>query len=202
MNVLTAVGQEIKKAKENLKDHVESLQKSGKELFGEDFRKILKEKAKAKKDSSSVYGSKQRPSVSASPTSHHQNKRLFPRGPSNYSKSSEGRNSQRFENNNNRNNQDAGGRKFPGQGKKFNKKFGKFTKNMVVPYSNMVPEIFPELIPLSQLNHVHPLMKKLFPEKELKNFPLAGRLRFFLTQWKKLTNDPEILSWVSGLRWS
>ena len=51
MNVLTAVGQENKKAKENLKDHVsESLQKSGKELFGEDFRKILKEKAKAKKD--------------------------------------------------------------------------------------------------------------------------------------------------------
>ena len=71
------------------------------------------------------------------------------------------------------------------------------TKNMVVPYSNVVPEIFPELIPLSQLNHVHPLMRKLFPEKELENFPLAGRLRFFLTQ--RLTNDPEILSWVSGL---
>ena len=86
---------------------------------------------------------------------------------------------------------------FQGKGGSSTRNLVSSTKNMVVPYSNVVPEIFPELIPLSQLNHVHPLMRKLFPEKELENIPLAGRLRFFLTQ--RLTNDPEILSWVSGL---
>ena len=119
MNVLTSIGQENKKAKDNLKDHADILQTSKSELFVEGFRKIFKEKAKARKDSNSVYKPQQRPSE-ASSSSFHQDKR--PKGPSGYSKSTEGRNPQpRYENNK----QDGGNRRFPNQGGKKFKKFGK-----------------------------------------------------------------------------
>ena len=32
------------------------------------------------------------------------------------------------------------------------------------------------------------------------NFPLAGRLQYFVKQWKKLTRNPKILKWVSSLK--
>ena len=53
---------------------------------------------------------------------------------------------------------------------------------------------------MHQLKHVHPLVLNLFPKGEIGNFPLAGRLQYFLENWKILTNDPKILEWVSGLK--
>ena len=53
---------------------------------------------------------------------------------------------------------------------------------------------------MHQLKHVHPLILNLFPKREIGNFPLAGRLQYFLENWKILTNNPKILEWVSGLK--
>ena len=53
---------------------------------------------------------------------------------------------------------------------------------------------------MHQLKHVHLLVLNLFPKAEIGNFPLAGRLQYFLENWKILTNDPKILQWVSGLK--
>ena len=50
---------------------------------------------------------------------------------------------------------------------------------------------FPETVPMHQLKHL--LVLNLFPNGEIGNFPLAGRLQHFLENWKTLTNDPKIL---------
>ena len=59
---------------------------------------------------------------------------------------------------------------------------------------------FPEIVPMHQLKHVHPLILNLFPKGKTGNFPLTGRLQYFLENWEILTNDPKILEWVSGLK--
>ena len=53
---------------------------------------------------------------------------------------------------------------------------------------------------MHQLKHVHPLVLKLFPKGEIVNFPLAGRLLYFLENCKILTNDPKTLEWLSELK--
>ena len=50
------------------------------------------------------------------------------------------------------------------------------------------------------LTHVHPVVQKLFQNYSIPNVPLADRLRYFLTAWKKLTHDQEILSVVGGYK--
>ena len=45
-----------------------------------------------------------------------------------------------------------------------------------------------------------PIGAKIFPNVKVGNFPLAGRLQYFVKHWKKLTSNPEILEWVSGLK--
>ena len=59
---------------------------------------------------------------------------------------------------------------------------------------------FPEIVPMHQLKHVHPLVLNFFPKGEIGNFPHAGRLQYFLENWKILTNQPKILEWISGLK--
>ena len=44
------------------------------------------------------------------------------------------------------------------------------------------------------------MVRNLFRNVKVSNFPLAGRLRYFVKHWKKLTSNPEILEWVSGLK--
>ena len=53
---------------------------------------------------------------------------------------------------------------------------------------------------MHQLKHVHPLVLNFFPKGEIGNFPHAGRLQYFLENWKILTNQPKILEWISGLK--
>ena len=48
------------------------------------------------------------------------------------------------------------------------------------------------------LKNVHPILKKLFPAQKLRASSNAGRLRFFLQNWQKLTTDPVILEIVQG----
>jgi len=53
---------------------------------------------------------------------------------------------------------------------------------------------------MGQLKSVHPLVLKLFPNQLIGNFPLARRLKYFLHQWRRITSNPEILSWLAGLK--
>ena len=55
----------------------------------------------------------------------------------------------------------------------------------------------PELLNLSDYQKVHSFVKTLFKETR-EGFPLAGRLKFFLKKWGKVTNDSTILSIVKG----
>ena len=49
---------------------------------------------------------------------------------------------------------------------------------------------------MHQLKHVYPLVLSVFPKGDIRKFLLAGRLQYFLENWKILTNDPKILEWV------
>ena len=55
-----------------------------------------------------------------------------------------------------------------------------------------------ELVPLEKLEHVHPLLKKMFPEELNQNVPLGGRISHFAQSWEKLTKDQEILEIVKA----
>ena len=46
---------------------------------------------------------------------------------------------------------------------------------------------------LSSLEHVHPMIKGIFPITEVSS-PLAGRIQRFLVNWKLLTTDKNILN--------
>lgn len=61
-------------------------------------------------------------------------------------------------------------------------------------------KLFPKnsYVSLILLKLVRPLIKELFLEKEIRNLPLAGKLKHFLSSWKKLASDLEILEIVEG----
>jgi len=46
----------------------------------------------------------------------------------------------------------------------------------------MASNYFPELVPMNQLKCVLSLVLKLFPNQQIGNFLLAGRLKYFLLQ--------------------
>ena len=58
----------------------------------------------------------------------------------------------------------------------------------------------PDIVPNRDLLDVHPLIKNLFSQTEIPEYPPAGRLKFFQKNWAKLTHDPEILNYVSGVK--
>lgn len=41
---------------------------------------------------------------------------------------------------------------------------------------------------------VNPLFKNLFPQKLITNLPPAGKLKWYLKNWKVLTQDPQIIN--------
>ena len=47
---------------------------------------------------------------------------------------------------------------------------------------------------------VHPLIKILFLSKSISEVPLAGRLKHFVGDWMKITQDPDILDIVKGYK--
>ena len=56
-----------------------------------------------------------------------------------------------------------------------------------------------EKVPVRQdMKHVHPLVQDLLPQEKSSDLPVAGRLKHFLENWKKLTNNPQILELVEG----
>ena len=57
-----------------------------------------------------------------------------------------------------------------------------------------------KLVPLEKLEHVHPLVKEMFPEELKKYIPLGGRISHFVQSWEKLTKDQEILEIVKGYK--
>ena len=74
-------------------------------------------------------------------------------------------------------------------------------KEICLSITSALPKThFPEIVPVHQLKHVHSLILNLFPKGEIGNFPLTGRLQYFLENWKILTNDLKILESVSRLK--
>ena len=57
---------------------------------------------------------------------------------------------------------------------------------------------FPFVVPVEDLKHIHPYIKRLFCARKISNVHLAGRLKNFIENWETLTNDIEILSLVEG----
>ena len=57
---------------------------------------------------------------------------------------------------------------------------------------------FPYVVPVEDLKHILPYIKSLFCARKIPNVQLAGRLKYFIENWKILTNDTEILSLVEG----
>ena len=47
---------------------------------------------------------------------------------------------------------------------------------------------------------VHPLIKILFLSKSIPEVPLAGRLKHFVGDWMKITQDSDILDIVKGYK--
>ena len=47
----------------------------------------------------------------------------------------------------------------------------------------------------SEFWKIHPLVVNLFPEK-IKQLPKAGRVKHFVKNWQKLTNNPMVLDIV------
>jgi hypothetical protein len=63
----------------------------------------------------------------------------------------------------------------------------------IQPRANMLPH--PDW--LASLSNVHPSLKSLFSISRVES-PLAGRIQKFLVNWKKVSNDPNILNIVKG----
>ena len=57
-----------------------------------------------------------------------------------------------------------------------------------------------ELVPLEKLIHIHPLVKKMFPEELKQNVPLGRRISHFVQSWEKFTKDQEIVEIVKGYK--
>lgn len=55
----------------------------------------------------------------------------------------------------------------------------------------------PELLLPAKFNYIHLLVATLFLA-EITNLPKAGRLKYFLRNWRKLTKDPLTLEIVQG----
>ena len=64
-----------------------------------------------------------------------------------------------------------------------------FTIQKEVPVTSN-SELVP-LIKIATLEHVHPVIRKLF-KKSIPNVPLTGRLAYFIVAWEKTTQDQEI----------
>ena len=52
---------------------------------------------------------------------------------------------------------------------------------------------------MAKLQPVDPMVLNLFPNSELRNFTLTGRLKHLLKYWEVLPSNPEIPEWVSAL---
>ena len=58
----------------------------------------------------------------------------------------------------------------------------------------------PYLVSHVELTRVHPVVKYFFSEKRILEVPLARRLKHFLSSWKTLAKDQNILSIVEGYK--
>ena len=56
----------------------------------------------------------------------------------------------------------------------------------------------PSVLRCFNVSRVHTLVRALFPTNPIPEVPLAGRLKFFYSNWAKLTQDLNILNTVQG----
>ena len=70
----------------------------------------------------------------------------------------------------------------------------KLCQSKVVP-PNKISLSYPQCFNVSR---VHPFVRPLFPTNSISEVPLAGRLKFFFSNWAKLTQDLNILNIIQG----
>lgn len=164
LNILTAA--EKPKVKTTLKDKAKIIE----ELFGKEFRRHIKDTAKAKKESKEVYSrlNKRRSEENfGGRSSYNNNRRPFPRSPL-FAKQDGGR-SYGGSSSNKTNIPRRGG--YNSQRGNFNNGFKKFGKQgYKITWQQHGFHSFSRISPLSQLKHVHPLIKKLFPKPRNREF--------------------------------
>ena len=61
--------------------------------------------------------------------------------------------------------------------------------------NNKISLSYPQCFNVSR---VHPFVRPLFPTNSISEVPLAGRLKFFFSNWAKLTQDLNILNIIQG----
>ena len=66
--------------------------------------------------------------------------------------------------------------------------------------SLQLPQQEVEILNVENFLQVHQVMKNLISPLNLSEFHAAGRLHFFLQNWKKLTSDPFILNRAQGFQ--
>ena len=160
-------------------DEVTKTEKTSRSNFADLFRK--KESKKDKKETKTATNSNFKPSNSL--------KRPFPASPlprgGGYRES--GNSSNWFRNGGGGQPNSRSGSSNPFRGGYGKGKFSSETFCSMLPHPTW----------LSSLEHVHPMIKGIFPITEVSS-PLAGRIQRFLVNWKLLTTDKNILNIVKG----
>ena len=191
MNVLIGLGTEKVKAKNTLKKQASLLEEDSKELSGKSFRKQMIATAKAVYRKSRVNNS---------------GKTLFRESPSLQKQNGGGGDLYHLQCRstvevNQHHHNHLKGLKHHGSQKEHLVRVSSTKKETFLNITSPLPKThFPEIVPIHQLENVHPLVLNFFPKGEIGNFPHAGRLQYFLENWKILKNQPKILEWISGLK--
>ena len=177
MNVLIGVGTENVKAKNTLKNQASLLEEDSKELFGKSFRKHMVATAKAKKESKEIYRKSR---------ANNSDKGPFERAP--HYRTRMGGGGGRFvtfttfkfsRGQSTSSSQPSQGSQPPWKSKRpfgksfLNKKGSLSQHNLTLPKTH-----FPEIVPMHQLKHVHPLVLNLFPKGEIGNIRSYSILDF------------------------
>ena len=186
-NVLSVLMKDHRKTKSTIKEQAKLFEVSDNELFGKKIRKHVVDTAKVKKESKEVYRKQ-----------GFEQKQPFHKGPSfQRGKGGEQLSSRRLAMM-----PQSSIQQQPLDGDEV------FTVRKNVkeqPYLNMANLVKtskdrPEILPIKGLQNVHPGVRKMLPVQAKWDYPLAGRLQFFVKNWQVLTNNPEILEIVSGLK--
>ena len=185
VSALTAVMGDKRRAKTTIREQSQLLERMDANLSGREFRKHITETAYAKKESKDVC---QIPKMT---TNEH-----FGAAPHFPNKTGDER---QFAQRDGMNNTKA-------------KVFQTIAKILVVRNASMKSPyltkafwkenqlIHLEMIPFVLLDKAHPWIKNLFKSSKVRNFPLAGKVQYFVKNLQCLTENPEILQWISCLR--
>ena len=68
----------------------------------------------------------------------------------------------------------------------------------LISLSPLIQLVEVEILQSKDYPNIHPLILNLFPVKPKDGIPLAGRVKYFTENWKRLTNDQAIIQLIGG----